>query len=106
MFGKSSGGYGAITHSLRHSDIWSTAACHSGDIGFELCDLLDMPAILRALVGAENSIVPSQRSGTRRTVDKKPVATKATIVGADGVVHKTRTEAENVMKTEKVCTTE
>ena len=39
-------------------------------------------------------------------VDKKPVATEATIVGADGVVYKTRTEAENVMKTEKVCTTE
>jgi hypothetical protein len=39
-------------------------------------------------------------------VDKKPVATEATVVGADGVVYKTRTEAENVMKTEKVCTTE
>lgn len=39
-------------------------------------------------------------------VDKKPVATEATVVGADGVVYKTRTEAENVMKREKVCTTE
>ena len=37
VFGKSSGGYGAITHALRHSDIWSAAACHSGDMGFELC---------------------------------------------------------------------
>ena len=26
MFGESYGGYGAITHALRHSDIWSTAA--------------------------------------------------------------------------------
>ena len=56
VFGKSSGGYGAITHALRHSDIWAAAACHSGDMGFEVCYLPDMPAVLRALAGAENSI--------------------------------------------------
>jgi len=56
VFGKSSGGYGAITHALRHSDIWAAAACHSGDMGFELCYLHDMPAVLRALAGAENSV--------------------------------------------------
>jgi hypothetical protein len=38
-------------------------------------------------------------------VDKKPVATEATIVGPDGVVYKTRAEAETGMKTVKVCTT-
>ena len=38
-------------------------------------------------------------------VDKKPAATEATLVGPDGVVYKTRTEAENAMKTVKVCTT-
>jgi S-formylglutathione hydrolase FrmB len=58
VFGKSSGGYGAITHALRHSDIWSAAACHSGDKGFEFCCLPDMPAVLRALAGPENSIEP------------------------------------------------
>lgn len=56
VFGKSSGGYGAITHALRHSDIWSAAACHSGDMGFELCYLPDMPATLRALSEVDNSI--------------------------------------------------
>src|SRR6266436_9305417 len=56
VFGKSSGGDGAITHALRHSDIWSAAACHSGDMGFELCYLHDMPAVLRALADAGNSI--------------------------------------------------
>jgi poly(3-hydroxybutyrate) depolymerase len=56
VYGKSSGGYGAITHALRHSDVWSAAACHSGDMGFELCYLPDMPATLRALAGAGNSI--------------------------------------------------
>jgi S-formylglutathione hydrolase FrmB len=56
VFGKSSGGYGAITHALRHSDIWSAAACHSGDMGFELCYLPDMPATVRALADVDNSI--------------------------------------------------
>ena len=56
VFGKSSGGYGALTHALLHSDIWAAAACHSGDMGFELCYLPDMPAVLRALAGTENSI--------------------------------------------------
>src|SRR3954470_22604257 len=55
VFGKSSGGYGAITHALRHSDIWAAAACHSGDTGFEICYLPDMPSVLRALAGAGNS---------------------------------------------------
>jgi hypothetical protein len=55
VFGKNSGGY-AITHALRHSDIWAAAACHSGDMGFELCYLPDVPAVLRALA------VPRSRS--------------------------------------------
>jgi S-formylglutathione hydrolase FrmB len=54
VFGKSSGGYGAITHALRHSDIWSAAACHSGDM--ELCYLPDMPTVLRTLASAGNAI--------------------------------------------------
>jgi len=37
--------------------------------------------------------------------DKKPAASEATLVGPDGVVYKTRTAAENAMKTVKVCTT-
>lgn len=56
VFGKSSGGYGAITHALRHSDMWSAAACHSGDMAFELCYLPDMPYVLRALERVGNSI--------------------------------------------------
>jgi hypothetical protein len=55
VFGKSSGGYGAIMNALRHSDVWAAAACHSGDMGFELCYLPDMPATLRALA-SDNSI--------------------------------------------------
>jgi enterochelin esterase-like enzyme len=37
VFGKSSGGFGAIVHAMRNGGrIWSAAACHSGDMGFEL----------------------------------------------------------------------
>ncbi len=42
-------------NALRHSDVWAAAACHSGDMGFELCYLPDMPATLRALA-PDNSI--------------------------------------------------
>ena len=37
-------------------------------------------------------------------VDKKPATSEATLVGPDGTVYKTRTEAETAMKTVKVCT--
>ncbi|HXQ42382.1 MAG TPA: alpha/beta hydrolase-fold protein [Candidatus Udaeobacter sp.] len=49
VFGKSSGGYGAIVHAMRHGDFWAAAACHSGDMGFELCYLADLPKVLTAL---------------------------------------------------------
>jgi hypothetical protein len=38
-------------------------------------------------------------------MDKKPTATEYSVVGGDGVVYKTRVEAENAMKTVRVCTT-
>lgn len=56
VFGKSSGGYGALIQGLRHGDIWSAVACHSGDIGFELCYLKEMPALLRLLAQHGGSI--------------------------------------------------
>src|SRR3984957_15374151 len=46
VFGKSSGGYGAIVHGLKHPDVWAAAACPSGDMAFELCYLPDMPIVL------------------------------------------------------------
>ena len=49
VFGKSSGGYGAIVHALLHPDFWNAAAVHSGDMGFELLYRHDFPTVLRAL---------------------------------------------------------
>ncbi len=51
IFGKSSGGYGAIVHALLYPEFWAAAACHSGDMGFELMFLPEMPKLLRALAG-------------------------------------------------------
>ncbi|MFT6143247.1 MAG: S-formylglutathione hydrolase FrmB [Myxococcota bacterium] len=35
LFGKSSGGYGALIHGMLHAETWGAIACHSGDIGWE-----------------------------------------------------------------------
>ncbi len=51
-FGKSSGGYGSIAHALLYPDFWAGAACHSGDMAFELCYLPPLTQTLRALAKA------------------------------------------------------
>lgn len=56
VFGKSSGGYGAIMHGLRRADTWSAFACHSGDMAFELCYLGDVPKVLNELAKHGRSI--------------------------------------------------
>jgi enterochelin esterase-like enzyme len=50
VFGKSSGGFGALVHALRHGGtVWDAAACHSGDMGFELLYRADFCNALRTL---------------------------------------------------------
>lgn len=49
IFGKSSGGYGAIVHGMRHADTWGAIACHSGDMDFDICYRSDFPGVLRAM---------------------------------------------------------
>lgn len=46
IFGKSSGGYGAIVHGLRRADAWGAIVCHSGDMAFDLCYAPDFPRTL------------------------------------------------------------
>jgi enterochelin esterase family protein len=41
--GKSSGGYGALVHAMKHPDVFGACASHSGDIGFELGYMPDFP---------------------------------------------------------------
>jgi S-formylglutathione hydrolase FrmB len=56
VFGKSSGGFGALVHAMRHPQVWSAAASHSGDAGFEHLYLAGFPKVLRAFAKHGNSI--------------------------------------------------
>lgn len=49
VFGKSSGGFGAIRLAMRRPDVFSAVACHSGDMLFELCYATDFPKVAAAL---------------------------------------------------------
>jgi enterochelin esterase-like enzyme len=49
VFGKSSGGYGAIVHGMRYARHWGGVACHSGDMYFDLCYRTDIPNVVNAL---------------------------------------------------------
>ncbi len=57
IFGKSSGGYGALMHGMRNPNgFWSAVACHSGDMGFEWAYGVDFPACLLQLEKYNGSI--------------------------------------------------
>jgi enterochelin esterase-like enzyme len=75
VFGKSSGGYGSLVHAMRHADVWSAAACHSGDVGFELSYLPDLPRCLRELAAHDDD------------VEKLVAAAHATQKPSDDLVH-------------------
>lgn len=49
VFGKSSGGYGALRLAMDFPDSWGAVAAHAGDIGFELVYLPEFPAAARTL---------------------------------------------------------
>lgn len=53
----------------------------------------------------EYYVVQDVKTKKCTVVDKKPTTTTTMIVGDNGKVYKTRTEAEAGMKTVKVCTT-
>lgn len=49
VFGKSSGGYGALLHGMRYPGTWGAIACHSGDAYFDFCYRAEWPAVLTEL---------------------------------------------------------
>lgn len=56
VFGKSSGGYGALVHGLTRADAWGAIACHSGDAYFEYAYLADLPGTLAELQKHDQSV--------------------------------------------------
>jgi enterochelin esterase family protein len=49
VFGKSSGGYGSIMLGMKHPEVFSAVACHSGDMAFDLCYRPDFPKFVNAV---------------------------------------------------------
>ena len=60
VFGKSSGGYGAIIHGMRYAQHWGAIADHSGDALFDFCYYTDWPRTLNEL---ERYRAPPRKAG-------------------------------------------
>jgi hypothetical protein len=78
-------------------------------INFALAGAFVVGFVLSA--GAQTSttsyyVVQDIKTKKCEIVDQKPVSREITVVGGDGVVYQTRTEAESALKTVKVCHTE
>jgi len=56
VFGKSSGGYGAMIQGMRHGAAWAAIACHSGDMAFDIIYRRDLHAALDSLALHEGSV--------------------------------------------------
>ncbi|MBR56911.1 MAG: enterochelin esterase [Myxococcales bacterium] len=56
VLGKSSGGYGAVIHGLKHGEFWNAIACHSGDMNFDLVYRPDFPATVNTLARYDRNI--------------------------------------------------
>jgi S-formylglutathione hydrolase FrmB len=62
LFGKSSGGYGALVHAMRYPGTWGAAASHSGDAYFDFLHRADWPNTLDELAKYRR---PALRAGPR-----------------------------------------
>ena len=49
LFGKSSGGYGALYHAIKHPETWGAAASLAADVGFELVYKPEFPLVCSTL---------------------------------------------------------
>lgn len=65
---------------------------------------LALPAL--AQTSTSYYVVQDVKTKHCRIVDQRPTTQEWTMVGGDGVVYHTRTEAEDAMKTVKVCTSD
>ncbi|MDP6378014.1 MAG: alpha/beta hydrolase-fold protein [Pseudomonadales bacterium] len=96
-FGKSSGGYGAFVHGMRHADVWGAIANHSGDAYFDFVYRSDWPNTLNELAKHRRS----PRQAGRQNAAVKNSKLKPGI--DDGRV---RRFLEHIWKTEKLKSSE
>lgn len=64
---------------------------------------LALPALAQT---TEYWVVQDAKTKHCQIVDQRPTTQEWTVVGGNGVVYHTRTEAESAMKTTKVCTSD
>ena len=77
-FGKSSGGYGAILHGMKHARTWGAVANHSGDAYFEFVYRCEFPAMLDVLA---RHAKPRRRPGPLDVARTRRAAAKDGRVG-------------------------
>ena len=78
VFGKSSGGYGALLHAMKYPRYWGAAASHSGDAGFDVNYAPDWPATLDELAKHRRPAARSRAARRSRRCAKRSATTAAT----------------------------
>lgn len=66
VFGKSSGGYGALYHAMHYPEIWGAAASHAGDAGFEWVYRVDFPKTCQVLSRCNGDVIEFIRQFWRK----------------------------------------
>ncbi len=66
LFGKSSGGYGALYHAIHYPETWGVAASHAGDVGFDLVYRPEFPTVCSVLDSFGGDIEAFVRSFWRK----------------------------------------
>jgi enterochelin esterase-like enzyme len=69
IFGKSSGGYGALIHGMQYAEHWGAIASHSGDCYFDYIYKSEWPAALSSLQTHTATQTPPRAAQTRPGFD-------------------------------------
>ena len=80
VFGKSSGGYGAMLHGMLYPDVWGAIGNHSGDAYFEFVYASEWPAALTHLTQYRS---PKLKDGVHRPFGPQDTQEKALRIGKD-----------------------
>jgi enterochelin esterase-like enzyme len=67
VFGKSSGGYGAIVHGMKYAKTWGAIADHSGDAAFDLVYRSDFPNVANVLAQYDYKVERFLKAFWRKT---------------------------------------
>ncbi|MGD2129869.1 MAG: alpha/beta hydrolase-fold protein [Lysobacterales bacterium] len=66
VFGKSSGGYGALYHAMTRPETWGAAASHAGDVGFDVLFPGEFPTACGVLAAFDGDIEAFMREFWRK----------------------------------------